>query len=264
LFLLLVVTSATHCIAADDPIIFSTSAVLSGTADSNLFGQSFTVSDPVTVSSVELYVQRKSGGSSFQVFLKPFDPWTNTAGAALTTVAVPLEALPTATGGGWITVDFGAPVMIEIPGVYGVFVDTDSNGFPDGYNGYGYAEGDSIVGGRLVGPTFNRDVEMMIRIRGTAATGALLPTDLVVPRFKSITSERRYTAFGTFTFVRFTWDTQTGAVYRILRSDNLTTWLDNKLLRLGDGAETYYETSNQYKDTSFMKVMVVPLGDYKK
>ena len=116
----------------------------------------------------------------------------------------------------------------------------------------------------MIGPNFGSEVEMLFRIRGIAETDAFNPGDFVIPRFKSITSERRYTAFGTFTFVRFTWDTQTGAVYRILRSYNLTTWFDNKLLRLGDGAETYYETSNQYKDTGFMKVEVVPLGDYKK
>ena len=143
IFILVLGASSTiHCIASDDPIILATNNVLSGTADSNLLGQSFTVSEPVTISSVELYVQRQFGGSSFQVFLKPFDPWTNTAGAALTTVTVFLEAIPTSMEGGWITVDFEAPVMIDTPGIYGVFVDTDSNGFPDGYNAYGYAEGD--------------------------------------------------------------------------------------------------------------------------
>lgn len=264
LCLLLAAAGSTQSIAADDPVIFSTNAVLSGTADANLFGQTFTISAPVTVSCIEIYVKRQFGGSSFQLFLKPFDPWTNTSGAALATAAVPLENLPATTEGGWITIELGAPVTITSPGVYGVFVDTDSNGYPDGYNAYGYAEGDSVVGGRLVNPAFSRPVEMMVRIRGAATAEALLPPDFLIPRFKSITSEQRYTASGTFTFVRFTWDTQSGALYRILKSDDLVAWRDNKLVRLGNNAETYYETSNEYSNSSFIKVQVIPLGDYKK
>jgi hypothetical protein len=113
-----------------------------------------------------MYVKRQSGGLSYQLLVRAFDSWTNTSGVALATVTIPLVDMPTAPEGGWISVQLAAPVSITDPDVYGVSVDKDSNGFPHSYNEHGYAEGDSIVGRRLAEPTFNRVIEMMVRLKG--------------------------------------------------------------------------------------------------
>jgi hypothetical protein len=254
---------ATSVHAGEDPVIFATNPTFSGSADANLFGQTFTTSAPVEITCVEVFVERESGGSSFQLFIQPYDPWTRTRGAPIASVTVPLSALPIAPEGGWMAISVSPPAVLSNPGVFGVFLDTDSEGFPDGYNSYGYSEGDSVAGGRIVNPTFTRDVEMMLRLRGDADTGAFEPPKYTAPRFTSITSERKNTASGTLTFVRFSWQTESGAVYRILRSEDLVRWRDSNLLRLGDGLETFYEATNEIHSKRFIKVEVQPLGDYK-
>ena len=240
------------------------SEVLEGTADILLLGQSFTVSKPIEISSVEVYAKRIGGGSSFQIYLQPYDPWTGTRGSPLVSKSVPLVDIPSNSEGGWVRSTFDNPISITDTGVYAIFVDSDSDGSPDGYNDFGYASGDSITGGRLIGPNFGSEVEMLFRIRGSAGADAFAPPGFEVPEFTSVTSELRYTAFGTFTFVRFSWDTESGAVYRILRSSDLNVWRDNNNLRLGDNSSTYSELSNRYNSKQFIKVLVQPLGEFKR
>jgi len=231
---------------------------------SSYWRQTFTISKPVRISSIEVYAKRNGGGSSFQIYLQPFDPWTGTRGNALASKNIPLSSIPTDPQGGWVSTSFDPPVSIASSGVYAIFVDSDSKGAPDGYNDFGYALGDSIRGGRLIGPTFGSEVEMLFRIRGIAETDAFNPSDFVIPKISGPTLETRYSpvARRNLVYARISWDTKPGAAYIVWSSKDMKLWFDSP--RLGNGTVMSYERSNEYWNSTFMRIQVMALGDYKK
>lgn len=250
-------------LAQVDPVILG-SENIAGTADVLLLGQSFTISKPVKISSIQVYAKRIGGGSSFQIYLQPFDPWTGTRGTALASKNIPLSSIPSDPQGGWVSASFEPPISIASPGVYAIFVDSDSEGAPDGYNDFGYALGDSIRGGRLIGPIFGSEVEMLFRIRGAAETDAFNPGDFIVPKIVGPTLENRYSASAgrNLIYAKISWETELGAAYIVWTSKVMKLWFANP--RLGNGGSISFERSNEYWDSTFFRIQVMPLGDYKK
>lgn len=248
----------------DNAIIFATNDGLAGTVDANLLGQSFTISGPVELTSVDVYVQRESGGSAFQLYLQPFDPWTNTRGNPLASVAVALSEIPDSAAGGWVSVSIDPPVAIATPGIYGIFLDTDSNGFPNGYNNYGYSNGDSVVGGRIVGPIFSKPVEMMMRLHGVANSTAFSSSPIPTPKISAPVVDKMYSAVAgrMLTYFTFSWNTQVGAVYVVESTKNFTQWFASSYL--GNGDSMSRTINNEYWATQFIRVTAIPLGDYRK
>ena len=249
---------------AQEGSILLGSEILAGTEDVLRLGQSFTVTKPVEILSVEVYAKRKLGGSSFQVFLQTFDPWTETRGTPLAVKSVPLASIPSVTAGGWVKATFDNPVSITASGVYAIFVESDSQGAPNGYNEFGYATGDSINGGRLIGPTFSTEVEMMFRLRGTAQQGAFSPKMFALPKVIGPSLQTRYSVVAkrNLVYATISWDTEVGAVYKIFTSKDMKLWFTTP--RLGSGNTMTYERSNEYWSSTFIKIQVMPLGDYKK
>lgn len=257
-------TAFTSALFGVDSVVLATNQTLAGTVDANLLGQSFTVSAPVELSSVDVYVQRASGGSAFQLYLQPFDPWTNTRGNPLASVTVALSEIPDSVAGGWVSVSIDPPVEIATPGVYAIFLDTDSNGFPNGYNNYGYSNGDSVVGGRLVGPIFSKPVEMMMRLHGIADSSAFSPAPIPAPKISGPVVSSRYSSVAgrVLTYYTYSWNSQAGVVYVVESTKDFKQWFASNYL--GDGNPMNRTINNEYWATQFIRVTAIPLGDYKK
>ncbi|MBK1884766.1 hypothetical protein JIN85_20305 [Luteolibacter pohnpeiensis] len=249
---------------AQDPVILSSES-LNNTVDATAIGQSFTITQSITLSSVGVWVKKIAGGAPFELSVQPYDPWNNAQGEAVFSATVPASGIPDGSGGGWVEVPISPPLQISNPGIYSILADTDSQGFPDGYNEYGVALGDSIQGGvRFTGGHGPIVTELVFRMRGSAPPGAFTPPLPSVPKISGPIVEDYYEFAVRAMRKRFTytWDTEVDVVYIVENSKDMSLWFDDAYL--GTGAQMSATIRNTFWDTQYLRVTAKLLGDYRK